>query len=162
MQMIRKIVQDHVPADTVARCFFIFFAAISSILLSFFLHDEVYGVENISEFEWQKRIILVLSDSSADDDIALLKHADAEIRDRHIYWFVLQDNRVTSNYPGQIDQKFVKETKKYFRNDNNNVLLIGKDGGIKNRSSSLELRKLFALIDTMPMRQAEMGDRVPN
>lgn len=160
--MIKKIGQYQLPSETVARRLFICFAAISSILISFFLHNEVYGVENISEFEWQKRIILVLSDRNTDEDIALLKHADDEIHDRHIYWFVLQHNHVISNYPEQIDQKFVIEMKKYFRNDGNNVLLIGKDGGIKNRSSTLDLGRLFALIDTMPMRQAEMGDRVPN
>ncbi|MBT8362966.1 MAG: DUF4174 domain-containing protein [Desulfobacterales bacterium] len=160
--MIKKIGPYRLLSDTVTRRLFICFAAISSILISFVVHNEVYGVENISEFEWQKRIILILSERSTDDDIALLQHADDEIRDRHIYWFVLQGKRVISNYPGQLDQKFVLETKKYFRNDGNNVLLIGKDGGIKNRSSSLELGTLFALIDTMPMRQAEIGDRNAN
>ncbi len=37
------------------------------------------------------------------------------------------------------------------------VLLIGKDGGEKYRTSEVpDLGEIFALIDTMPMRQAEM------
>jgi hypothetical protein len=37
------------------------------------------------------------------------------------------------------------------------VLLVGKDGGVKQRRSGvLEPRDLFGLIDTMPMRQREM------
>lgn len=37
------------------------------------------------------------------------------------------------------------------------VILIGKDGGEKYRTSEVpDLGEIFALIDTMPMRQAEM------
>ncbi|RFC45832.1 MAG: protein of unknown function DUF4174 [Verrucomicrobia bacterium] len=42
----------------------------------------------------------------------------------------------------------------------NAFLLIGKDGGIKARQSGeLHLDRLFALIDTMPMRKEEMRSR---
>ena len=38
------------------------------------------------------------------------------------------------------------------------VLLIGKDGGVKLRSRSVvPAARLFALVDAMPMRRAEMG-----
>jgi hypothetical protein len=38
------------------------------------------------------------------------------------------------------------------------VVLVGKDGGVKRRLAGerLDLRALFALIDTMPMRREEM------
>ncbi|WP_349559152.1 DUF4174 domain-containing protein [Marinobacter sp. NFXS9] len=36
------------------------------------------------------------------------------------------------------------------------VLLIGKDGGIKSRESSLDLDAVFRRIDAMPMRIREM------
>jgi hypothetical protein len=41
------------------------------------------------------------------------------------------------------------------------LVLIGKDGGIKARQSEgvFDLERLFALIDSMPMRRAEMGQR---
>jgi hypothetical protein len=40
------------------------------------------------------------------------------------------------------------------------LLLIGKDGGEKLRSSKpVEIKTIFQLIDSMPMRQAEMKSR---
>ena len=36
------------------------------------------------------------------------------------------------------------------------VLLIGKDGGMKSRESSLDLDAIFRRIDAMPMRKREM------
>jgi hypothetical protein len=41
------------------------------------------------------------------------------------------------------------------------LVLIGKDGGIKAQQSEggFDLERLFALIDSMPMRRAEMGQR---
>lgn len=40
------------------------------------------------------------------------------------------------------------------------VLLIGKDGGVKlQRSEPVTPTELFSLIDAMPMRRREMGER---
>jgi hypothetical protein len=41
------------------------------------------------------------------------------------------------------------------------LVLIGKDGGVKSRQSegAFDLERLFALIDSMPMRRAEMPQR---
>ena len=38
------------------------------------------------------------------------------------------------------------------------LLLLGKDGGVKLRSSTVSLEDIFSLIDTMPMRRSEMRD----
>ncbi|WP_202405758.1 MULTISPECIES: DUF4174 domain-containing protein [Halomonadaceae] len=40
--------------------------------------------------------------------------------------------------------------------DDVSVVLIGKDGGVKQRSRGLDVAGIFSLIDTMPMRQREM------
>jgi hypothetical protein len=38
--------------------------------------------------------------------------------------------------------------------------LIGKDGGVKlSTASPTAMTEIYALIDTMPMRQREMGER---
>lgn len=42
------------------------------------------------------------------------------------------------------------------------LLLIGKDGGEKLRSTKpVEIETIFTLIDSMPMRQAEMSGKKP-
>ncbi len=41
------------------------------------------------------------------------------------------------------------------------AILIGKDGGLKHKQSgSIDLAEIFALIDTMPMRQREMQNKM--
>ena len=39
------------------------------------------------------------------------------------------------------------------------IVLIGKDGGVKLRSDDAGLDQIFDLIDSMPMRQAEMREQ---
>ena len=49
------------------------------------------------------------------------------------------------------------QTYQILPNETFTVLLIGKDGGEKYRSASLlTASRLFAMVDAMPMRQAEM------
>jgi hypothetical protein len=39
--------------------------------------------------------------------------------------------------------------------------LVGKDGGIKlKRGDQVDLREIFGLIDSMPMRQREMRQKI--
>jgi hypothetical protein len=53
------------------------------------------------------------------------------------------------------DIQIVTQTAKVFR-----VRLVGKDGGVKlDRGAPVDVPTLFALIDAMPMRRAEMSGR---
>ncbi len=117
---------------------------------------ESSAMENIDEFQWKKRIILIQADKP-DAYLLQLKDAETEINDRHIYWFILTPSELVSNYPGVLGKGFAgKIRSSYFSGTGAGVVLIGKDGGIKKRSESLNLQGLFDLIDTMPMRRQEM------
>lgn len=119
---------------------------------------KVGAMKDIDIFEWEKRIILINSDNDLEGITAILDDADYEIRDRHIYWFILNKSKVVSNYAGEIGKNFaINMRKKYFADGLGSVVLIGKDGGVKRRAEKLDLENLFALIDTMPMRQSEMA-----
>ncbi len=132
---------------------------VALMLLSIFLHmpEDATAMEKIQELHWKNRVILIQTED-VNDYTSLLQEADSQIRDRHILWFILTSKEVFSNYPGSIGNTFLKQTKsKYFSAENRAVVLIGKDGGVKKRASSLQLQELFDLIDTMPMRRQEMG-----
>ena len=89
---------------------------------------------------------------------ALRKH-DYEIQDRDIYWFVFIEKNIETNYKSEIKDNFLRETlKTYFSNTETNVVLIGKDGGIKKKLKHLDLQVIFDLIDRMPMRKMEMRE----
>lgn len=59
-------------------------------------------------------------------------------------------------WAGLVERDFLVQTR--FNAPAFSVVLIGKDGGEKLRQDSLlTARELFALVDAMPMRRAEMG-----
>lgn len=116
-------------------------------------------MQSIQGFEWQHRIILIKEEVTCDEQVtATLLSAKAAIDERHILWFLICNEQLQTNYSGALGEQFVANTiDGYFIRDDVTVILIGKDGGIKRRTDSLNLDELFALIDSMPMRQSEIN-----
>jgi len=114
-------------------------------------------MNRLDDYQWKNRLILVQATSENGGEIDTLRSARAEIDDRDIVWFVNTGSDVVSNQKAvssslETDIKAVlDESRSYGR-----VLLIGKDGGIKSRESSLDLDAIFRRIDGMPMRIREM------
>lgn len=117
----------------------------------------IYALESVSELEWNSRVILVRAIGESGEVLNDFKKLDYEILDRDIYWFVFTGSSIETNYKGELQDNFYRVTlNNYFTNAETNVVLIGKDGGIKQKGKHLDLQGLFDLIDTMPMRQLEM------
>ncbi|MEM8845033.1 MAG: DUF4174 domain-containing protein [Pseudomonadota bacterium] len=117
----------------------------------------VYSIEQISDLRWDARIILVFASEEPNLYVDQLKQVNDAIEERDIYWFVLSDNKTQTNYPKQLDTNFFSNTKdKYDSGVEPKVILIGKDGYIKESSNDLNFINIFDLIDAMPMRQFEM------
>lgn len=118
------------------------------------------GEEPLTALEalrWQHRIILV--DGSVPDAVEHLRAAEQAIEERHVVWFVAHPERLQSNYSGPLGDALPRELqRRFFSHSDASVFLIGKDGGLKVSDHRLDLPKLFARIDAMPMRQREMRD----
>ena len=114
---------------------------------------------SLAEFEWQNRIILVnTSDASGTESVENLfkLHEDA-LDERHIVWFIVHSEGVVTNYTGNISTSLLGEIKTILSTTpSNNLMLIGKDGGVKSRENGLSIETIFEQIDQMPMRQYEM------
>ncbi len=114
-------------------------------------------LENINQLRWENRIVVVYSQSTPEEIVALLSSRVTDIDDRDIYWFVLDNKQLYTNYIGNVDASFYQITReKYFPHQEAEIKLIGKDGYVKASYKTLDLNVIFALIDTMPMRQMEM------
>lgn len=115
------------------------------------------GMRSLSDFQWRNRLILVEDANEPDQRVETLRRYAAGIDDRDIVWFVVRDQDIQSNMeePGRDLEQNVRKTLGE-QPDNVSVILIGKDGGIKQRSRVLDVDGIFALIDTMPMRKREM------
>ncbi|WP_295717527.1 DUF4174 domain-containing protein [uncultured Halovibrio sp.] len=115
------------------------------------------GMRSLSDFQWRNRLILVEGANEPDQRVETLRRYAAGIDDRDIVWLVVGDQGIQSNLeePGRDLQRDVRKTLDA-QPENVSVVLIGKDGGIKQRSQGLDVAGIFALIDTMPMRQRGM------
>ncbi|MDK8463458.1 DUF4174 domain-containing protein [Marinobacter sp. SS13-12] len=114
-------------------------------------------MNRLSDYQWKNRLILVQAADENASEIETLRSAWAEVDDRDIVWFVNTGSDVVSNQKALSSrlESDVKALLEESRSDER-VLLIGKDGGIKSRESSLDLHTIFRRIDAMPMRIREM------
>ena len=118
-------------------------------------------LNSLEQLQWEHRVIIINTNTHDSKSIEeTIRTQKPEIDDRHIVWFIVSRQAetidITSNYLGTLSRSFHKEVVSFVNEDHKRVTLIGKDGGIKAQSSSLNLNDIFALIDTMPMRISEM------
>ena len=111
---------------------------------------------DLDSLQWKNRIILIDEAHDKKKALALLEKYTAEINDRDIVWFLLNQARTLTNYPGELSEGFAGNTRERYMGGQGKVILIGKDGGIKSRLDSVDLEAIFSEIDAMPMRQYEM------
>ena len=121
------------------------------------LEEKPAGLDDLS---WKYRVILVYAhEPYRSSALANLNEFAAQIEERDIAWFVLGDDELHTNLEGELAGMLREQiVDRYFTPvpTETAVLLIGKDGTVKSRSSDLDLEATFGLIDRMPMRKAEM------
>jgi hypothetical protein len=124
------------------------------------LKEKAVGME---ELQWQYRVILVFArEPHMSKAIANLEEVAPEIAERDVAWFVLGVNQLHTNYKENLSDEMREQiVDSYFSPlpTETVVLLIGKDGTLKSRSSDLDLEAMFGLIDHMPMRRAEIRQK---
>jgi hypothetical protein len=107
--------------------------------------------EPLAQYLWKRRVVLSFSAAeSTPERISLLKQIEqyqCEFDDRQMVHIDLiagsSDHLLLSRQFSVPDMDF-------------NLVLLGKDGGVKLLTSQSSLENLLTLIDTMPMRQREL------
>lgn len=104
------------------------------------------SAQKLSDFRWENRVVLVFGDSQNKQLLTKQKEAfDAQkkgLEERDLKVFVNPET---------------KEMQKLRNKTGFEVILIGKDGGVKKRKAELmTTEELFGIIDAMPMRRSEM------
>ncbi|MEM7304968.1 MAG: DUF4174 domain-containing protein [Pseudomonadota bacterium] len=124
------------------------------------VHSEDLKLDNLDELRWNSRIILVKSGSDIDKTLLILEKAKNEIDERHINWFVFTNDQTYTNLEIKLGNHFNEDVlDTYFNGEGLIVIVLGKDGYVKQRSRQLNLPGIFELIDSMPMRQIEMSSQ---
>jgi hypothetical protein len=115
----------------------------------------------LAKHQWKDRLILVFSnaqnESVAKKQLTQFAKQDVALKERDLLIYRISPKMVIG--PGNTSEITSEWFYQYYKvgKDEFNVILIGKDGGEKLRSEALITpEKIFELIDTMPMRRAEM------
>lgn len=123
--------------------------------------DESKNMKDLGSLQWKNRVVLVLGPSSMVDEAATkLRAASEEVSERAILWFGVSEGGLQTNYTHPLADGFEAHLVEIYRSAEEaaEVVLIGKDGGVKNRYPNLDIQEICERIDSMPMRQAEMGN----
>jgi hypothetical protein len=102
---------------------------------------------------WKNRVIITFSSSLREPKLLALQKQIVEkicaFTDRNLVHIDLLQGSADFD---EMSQQFAVSSSEF------QLLLLGKDGGVKLRSSTASLEDIFSLIDTMPMRRSEMRD----
>jgi hypothetical protein len=120
-------------------------------------------VVDISDLRWEKRVIVAFSSMSSPNADKLRQWVDSnrcrlKNRDVLVFSIDLHDSPEITGTSIKLDTASAQALSQHRRYPDQPIelLLIGKDGGIKASSSELsELDSFLSLIDTMPMRRQE-------
>ena len=122
------------------------------LIISFLLVIFPIHAETLKDYRWTNRVIITFSNSEENPDrrflIQQIKQYPCEYRKRDLVHIDLIQG---SDEYNRLSQKFSLPESNSFK-----FLLIGKDGEIKLSTNRVELKDVFSLIDTMPMRKREI------
>jgi hypothetical protein len=117
----------------------------------------------LESLRWERRVVLVFTTASSRTASLDALRARAEaLEEREVTWLLIQDGEPMVASPDfEADGRLTAAVVAAFQPLSRplDVVLIGKDGGVKNRSISLDLEALLDQIDGMPMRRREMRER---
>lgn len=126
--------------------------------------------QDLKKHQWKNRVILIVSQNedskTYNQQIAQLSRLPKELKERKILVYeILPERYRIMNYLNKEKKgKWISSSLLYGQYGNKQevfkVILIGLDGGVKlNSSNVLMPSELFATIDSMPMRRAEMENK---
>lgn len=118
--------------------------------------------QSLKEYRWENRVIVIVSGEKDtiefQEQYKALSVEKKALEDRDLILVLLKEKSVefSQGNESQIDKNRLRKELK-INPAFSGVILIGKDGGVKMRDKFyVEPQKIFDLIDSMPMRQAEM------
>lgn len=123
---------------------------------------------DLRQYRWQNRLLFVFAPTDAEPSFRALRESITlrvpEIEDRDLVVFEVVEDGPSTVDGETLDPAPAQQLRENFRIPSRafSVILVGKDGGVKLvRQDRTSLDEIFALIDSMPMRQQEMRRENP-
>jgi uncharacterized protein DUF4174 len=127
--------------------------------------EAVLDIDDLEALRWRNRILLVRAGQATEFARSLSATApQAALEDRDLMVFVESaEGRWTAAAGSSLSRKLARDITRFLKDaalsDEDQVLLIGKDGGLKERYRTFDLEAISAHIDQMPMRRREMREK---
>ena len=125
---------------------------------------------SLDDLHWKNRVIVVFTDSGSTDDNAVREWVSTNgcrLDDREVIVIAINERKseLLANKPADkrsidLDEATIQTLvqRRKFSDDSFELLLIGKDGGVKANSNRIQdLDEFIKQIDGMPMRRQEVG-----
>lgn len=133
-----------------------------SLIMTMMIFSQFATAQKLKDFKWENRIIVVFAGDPVSDDfstqVAALESSLPELSERKLLLLKVNGHRITDQYDNSYNATLHEELRKLKNSGEGfEIVLIGLDGGVKLRKTEVvKQSKIFGLIDTMPMRRAEM------
>lgn len=121
---------------------------------------------DLGQYHWKNRLLFLFSPSS---EVPAYQSLNQElnrnfdgVRDRDLLVFRILEQGPSAMDSQEISPQGAENLRRRFGVNQGTftTVLVGKDGGVKLfRSGRVSLTAIFALIDSMPMRQREMREK---
>lgn len=118
---------------------------------------------DLKDYQWKNRLILLFTPSLENPlyqkQVKAFQSKLEDIKERDLLIFHFSEEEQKYQKSNFLSKTISRTYLKHFNLKKGQfyILLIGKDGGVKYQSKNFTLpSKIFQLIDSMPMRQAEM------
>jgi len=113
--------------------------------------------QNMDDFKWKNRILIFTDSdqklSNAKAALAPFEALDKEVKERSLLLFIYSKGF----FYDKNGKPYKLAYKNHIPSSFKGILLLGKDGGIKFQEPyPVKTATIFDLIDSMPMRRAEM------
>ena len=121
------------------------------LVIFIFMNGSMYA-DPLKDYLWTNRVIITFSNSASNKERLLLnQQIDAEKCEYRLRDLVHIDLIKGSDDYERLRHKFTIADHPEFK-----LLLIGKDGKEKLNTNNGDLKAIFAVVDSMPMRKKEM------
>ena len=132
----------------------------STFFITLFICPQLKG-QDLDKLRWEKRLILLLVDNEKQPELALqlkLLEADTDgMAERKLEVICIAPEKMRIGIDSSRWNNNTSLYKKHHRKGSFEFILIGLDGGEKlRRQEVMPLKELYRIIDSMPMRAAEM------
>ena len=119
--------------------------------------NSIEMMNDINELKWNNRVLVIKNDKK--NNFSLRINSLKQEFDERDFVLVYINEQNTFVHNKKMSKNFSQSLLKIIKNidDDQDIILIGKDGKIKNSYSSVnELEKILSDVDKMPMRIYEM------